>query len=241
MKRAGRRWLPVRAPGLYAAQVFRSLCAEADLQLPPPRAGSALPSGGRLLAQHRSAPVYGLLTQMMKYSTNLTAEMLGLGSVSRLVGPPASLEQSGQFAREWLIHNRALQGPSEEAWIANHSGLSSGSRLSPLELAGVVRAGWLRYGDAYRTLHEEGEVKGAARPHELRSKTGTMYFVRGLCGFLKVSGREHVFAILSNDPQKRAALDASFAPFDETKPSGSAGWLGRARSFEEDRLESWTK
>jgi len=104
----GQRWLPVRRPAAYAADVFRSLAAERGATLPEAEVGRA-PSPAVTLAVRRSAPLSEILQGMLKYSTNLTAEAVGLAASSARGPVPGDLEASARRMDEWASA-RALAG-----------------------------------------------------------------------------------------------------------------------------------
>ena len=70
-------------------------------------AGSGMAEGGRILAELHSAPLNDLLRDMLKYSNNLTAEMVGLAATTKRTGNvPGSLKASARPSR------RAVMRPS---------------------------------------------------------------------------------------------------------------------------------
>ncbi|WP_233352179.1 D-alanyl-D-alanine carboxypeptidase, partial [Pseudogemmobacter humi] len=77
--KGGSRWLPVRLPGLYSAEVFRTLALAQGIALPEPQAAAALPAGDEL-ARAESEALPELLRAMLRFSTNITAECAGLAA-----------------------------------------------------------------------------------------------------------------------------------------------------------------
>src|SRR5690606_34676381 len=98
----GTRWLPVRRPVAYAADVFRTLALSEGIRLPEAVEVAALPEGHEL-ARHESAALDALITDMLDYSTNLTAEVLGIAASQALGARPETLAQSARVMRRWLI------------------------------------------------------------------------------------------------------------------------------------------
>ncbi|MAS43218.1 MAG: hypothetical protein CML43_08725 [Rhodobacteraceae bacterium] len=125
----GQRWLPVRRPALHAAEVFRSFAAGAGLDLPAPETGAA-PGGGVTLALRRSRELAPIVQDMLKYSTNLTAEAVGLGATASRVGPARDLAESGAAMSRWA-RSRAAAG----------AGLSSPPPAAPEAPLRVASAG----------------------------------------------------------------------------------------------------
>jgi len=75
--KGGARWLPVRQPGAYAGDVFRTLARAQGITLPDPQPGRA---AGRVLVEQPSDALPAVLADMLKFSTNLPAEVRRLGA-----------------------------------------------------------------------------------------------------------------------------------------------------------------
>jgi serine-type D-Ala-D-Ala carboxypeptidase/endopeptidase (penicillin-binding protein 4) len=83
--KGGSRWLPVRQPGAYAGDVFHSLARAQGIDLPDPQMARTLPQG-TVLVLASSDPLGIVVADMLKYSTNLTAEVVGLTASGAGVG-----------------------------------------------------------------------------------------------------------------------------------------------------------
>jgi D-alanyl-D-alanine carboxypeptidase/D-alanyl-D-alanine-endopeptidase (penicillin-binding protein 4) len=232
---SGARWLPVRHPALYAAEVFRALAAAqgisglpvAELVQGPP------PAGARELGQHASWPLDGILRDMLRHSTNLTAECVGL-SASGARG----LQPSGRMMSDWAASRYGMKSDFHD-----HSGLGAASRTSPLEMAMTLRAAD-RAGAGLRGLLREVGMRDAQgkaianHPVQVLAKTGTLNFCSGLAGFIAPPrGNTLVFAIFSADVARRAALP----PAAREKPQGLAPWLARARKLQGQLIARWAE
>lgn len=77
--KSGGRWLPVRQPGVYAGEVFRHLASGAGLELPEPTRGAG-PLISEVVARVESRSLADILADMLRYSTNLTAEVVGMSA-----------------------------------------------------------------------------------------------------------------------------------------------------------------
>lgn len=238
MRRDGERWFPVRRPALYAATVLQTLCKAEGVTLPDPIMTAQVPTDPPL-AMHRSDVVFGQIKKMMRYSTNLSAEMLGIAAARQIGDTPETVEDAARTTIDWLKSEGIVEG---DLRLENHSGLSTRSRITPHQMADILRAGHQRFGSGYIGLHTAGRLRGdrAGLPaYDFRSKTGTMNFVRCLSGFLEVDGRRAVFAIFNMDGERRDALDAQYTPYDERKPPGSGRWLRQALDHENALLRGW--
>ena len=217
--KGGSRWLPVRQPEAYAAEVFQTLCAAQGIRLPAPQIVGASP-GGAVLAQVASAPLPDLVRDMLRHSTNITAEALGLAASGA-----GGLPESGARMSAWL---RATHGVDSQ--FVDHSGLGGASRISAAAMAGALRrSAWL--GDLMRPF-PTGE-KGRPGP-QVRAKTGTLNFVSGLAGFVDTP-RPLVFAIFAADTARRDSLSDS----ERERPRGGPEWTRRARAMQGQLIERW--
>jgi D-alanyl-D-alanine carboxypeptidase/D-alanyl-D-alanine-endopeptidase (penicillin-binding protein 4) len=225
----GSVWLPVRAPGAYAGEVFATLAAGAGVTLPSPEVVPA--ASGAVLAVHESARLEALLRGMLRYSTNITAEAIGLRAAQAQGAAPDGLAASSAAMTGWA---RRRFGTGEAVFV-NHSGLSDRSRISARDMLAV-----LRQGRALEGLMRERPILDAARqPVDIGgarvvAKTGTLNFTSGLAGYL-LGRRRLAFAIFAADP----ALRAEVRPDQRDDPPGGAAWAARARAQEQALLRRW--
>lgn len=234
--KGGSRWLPVRRPDLYAAEVFRVLARDRGVTLPVEARSTAVPQGN-VLASRPSEPLPVILRDMLRFSTNLTAEMVGLAATRARTGRmPDDIAASARAMAQWANGALGLSGHG----FADHSGLSDASRLTP---AGMVRAlatpaaqaalpGLLR---AVVMRDAKGQpVK--AHPLQAVAKTGTLNFASSLAGYVTTPGGTRLaFAVFSIDPDARARISIA----DRERPAGAAPWNGRAKGLQQALIDHW--
>jgi len=236
--------LPVKDPGLHAGRVFRQFARSQGILLDPPRRGAA-PGSARLLALHQSAPMRNLLRDMLVYSNNMMAEMIGLAAAQRLSNQPLDgLEAAGTLQVQHL--GRLLPEVDwRGATLGNHSGLDARARLTPRQLAAIARYGWRT--DALAALLPGGGWSGTladrfgSSDQSLRvwAKTGTMNYGSALAGYLfPSSDRPAVFATMVSDIGAREAYDAR--PRGTAK-TAAASWNARARALQDGLVEVWLR
>lgn len=226
--KAGSRWLPVRHPEVYTAEVFATLMRAHGLRLPDVGVIGSLPAG-TVLAETRSDALSEVMRDMLKFSTNITAEAVGL-TASGAGGLRAS---AGQM-NAWLAAKHGVQGQ-----LVDHSGLGGDSRISAFDMAAAFRAA--RGGMLPNLLKEQGirdakgkEIKG--HPIRVVAKTGTLNFVSGLAGYIQPpSGKELSFAIFSADTRRRDALPMS----EREQPNGGPQWTRSARNMQGQLISHW--
>lgn len=229
----GSRWLPVRHPAIYAAEVFATLAAAHGLRLPTAGIEVLPPAQAVEIVAHDGEELPVVLRKMLKFSTNLTAEIVGMTA-----SEAGTLEGSAAAMTAWARRRFGIS-----AVFGDHSGLGPKSRVSAADLVQVMlRTGATRHGGLLKgILREQGladaegkEIKSS--PVRVMAKSGTLNFVSNLAGYeLGPSGRELAFAILAADPERRATV-----PMDQREePPGGPGWTKRARRLHQALLRRW--
>jgi serine-type D-Ala-D-Ala carboxypeptidase/endopeptidase (penicillin-binding protein 4) len=230
--RDGSRWLPVRQPGAYAGEVFQWCAAAQGIDLPRAEDVGVLPTG-EVLAFEQSEPLIDVLRDMLLYSTNLTAECVGL-----MTSGAGTLRGSGVTMTEWAKASLGSTGR-----FVDHSGLETASattagdmvrvlvaapaRATGRLLPGILRDVGMRNGD--------GEVI-EGHPVQVRAKSGTLNFVSGLAGYISPpGGRRLAFAVFAADVPRRAGI----APEDMEDPEGGEAWTKRARVLQGRLISRW--
>ncbi len=228
LNRNGSRWLPVRHPEIYCAEVFAVLLRAHGLQLPPVQVVSAPPQG-TVLAEIRSDDLMTVSRDMLRFSTNITAEAVGLRASGAGV-----LSESGRRMSDWA----AAQHGANSRFV-DHSGLGAASRIAPADMVRALRSG--RTSGLPAILREQplrdlagNEMKG--HPVRAVAKTGTLNFVSGLAGYIQPpNGRELTFAIFCADLPRRDRLPVS----QREQPDGGREWTARARKLQGQLLGRW--
>ncbi|MEM7270422.1 MAG: D-alanyl-D-alanine carboxypeptidase/D-alanyl-D-alanine-endopeptidase [Pseudomonadota bacterium] len=243
--RGGARWLPVRDAARYAGLTFRDVAKARGISLPMPEIGAA-PTIADVIARHASRPVARISRDMLRYSTNLTAETLGLMATRAGGGTPSGLEGSASAMGSWA--RRFATMPPGSMALVNHSGLSGASRTTASSIAALMisaaETGFAAPAGEPSSLFDlMAEFRiwtrdDPAPPVEaiVKAKTGTLNFTSALAGYLVTEQRRRfAFAILTADLDRRAALASSRAE----APRGARGWAGRSRQLQRDLLKSW--
>ncbi|WP_424942758.1 D-alanyl-D-alanine carboxypeptidase/D-alanyl-D-alanine endopeptidase [Aliiroseovarius crassostreae] len=233
--KGGSRWLPVRRPDLYTAEVFQVLARAQGVSLPKPVAAKSAPKG-TVIVQRNSEPLDKIARAMLKYSTNLTAEIVGLSASKARGDTPGNLASSGKMMTAWVKQNFA----AKSVRFADHSGLSDASRLSADDMVKMLVK--LGPDHALHGLMKEITPRGedgkklAGASHKIRAKTGTLNFVSALSGYVTASdGTPLAFAIFTADMNKRKAIKRA----DRERPAGAKAWSRRSRWLQYQLLNRW--
>lgn len=221
--RSGGRWLPVRRPELFAGDAFQTLCRARGLVLPNPEVIEILPEGNEI-ARLESAPLRDIVVGMMKYSTNLTAEVLGLAA-SRA----SDIRQSALAMGDWL-RRRGVGGNFS---FRDHSGLSPASVMTSRAMARtIMQIGRAR--DLRDLMKHIPMGKGRNAAIGINAKTGTLNFISNLAGYAQDdSGRGLIFAIFCADQQRHMQSQG------QELPEGVSTWTNRARAAQLALIDNW--
>ncbi len=233
--KGGGRWLPVRETGGYGGEVFRALAAQHGVKLPRGRTVASIPAG-TVLARGDSGPIWKILRGMLKYSTNLTAEVSGL-SASRARGSKAS--NLAASAREMTAWAQGAYGIGSAKFV-DHSGLGDKSRISARQMTNVlVKTGW--NGPLRPLLKDIRLVNSKGRKAPIAgvsvvAKTGTLNFTSALSGYIDCpNGRKLAFTIFTADLTRRSKISKA----QRERPEGGRSWGKRAKRMQQKLLRRW--
>ena len=173
------------------------------------------------------------LRDMNKGSSNLMAQQLLL-STARAAGVPApSPDTAAAWLQAWLDTHAGIAPPTR---VVNGSGLARETRLSPAQLAALLRWAWaqpwmpellasLPVAGLDGTLSRQPARFGAAAGHA-HMKTGSLRDVAALAGIVDApSGKRWVLVAIVNHPQAQGArpvLDALLRWVAQDAPEGKA-------------------
>ena len=236
----------MKRPELYAGEVFATLAAQQGVELCPRRGSAGRRRGPRCWPCTAASRWREILREMLKHSTNLTAEVTG-SAATRAVG------RAGAHAGRVGCRDERLGGASvagfplgdPEFRLVNHSGLTLDSRVSPRRLVALLAAlarrgtgpagrmaGCLAASPTISAIRRVGQG-GADRLRRLEivAKTGTMSYVRGLAGYIDDAGRP---------PAGLRGLLERFRPARRPGPERvDRAWMGRAKAFERALIRNW--
>jgi D-alanyl-D-alanine carboxypeptidase/D-alanyl-D-alanine-endopeptidase (penicillin-binding protein 4) len=232
----GGRWLPVRRPPAYLGEVFQMLARSRGLELSTPVVSESAPPGARILVEHVSPPLEDILRGMMRWSTNLTAEVVGLTATQAGGVRPTTLGESGAEMAAWMRDRLGAR----QARFVDHSGLGVSSRVRPNDMTrALVTAG------------PDGLLRGLMRdipvlddagnripdpPIEIVAKTGTLNFVSTLAGYVQApSGRTLAFSVFCADLDRRDRLTRD----QMERPPGGRTYNRRAKRLQQVLLRRW--
>lgn len=232
---SGNRWLPVRNPADYTGEVAVRLAAQLGIRLPEHKSVSSIPKGF-VLAQNESANLNAVSKSMLKYSTNLTAETVGLSASVKRGVKPNKVSDSARSMSDWLRGRYGLRSVK----MVDHSGLGEASRITGAEMSQVLRSvGWngplrplMKTVDLRNADWKKAPIAGV----KVMAKTGTLNFTSALAGYLQTaSGRRLVFTIFTVDQRARAAIPK----LKRDRAPGAKAWARKSRIMQHQLLARW--
>ena len=254
--------VPVKRPDYNAAYIFREVAKKQGITLGEPVAGTA-PEAANLLVRQVSKPLPDIVYRTQRFSNNMAAEMLSLAVARKLTGKAPTLAEAGAIVAEWYrktIPDADWSGLT----LRNGSGLTKDSRISPGQMVAILRHAARQaianqsYADLLRRYHvgkveseeeygstegspqgKERERNGRGRGVEVKAKTGTVNFARGVVGYLHSGkGRDVVFAVFISDYKQREAMAKQGQSWKEPPVRW---WLSRSREFQRSLVRRWAE
>ncbi|MEM7241545.1 MAG: D-alanyl-D-alanine carboxypeptidase/D-alanyl-D-alanine-endopeptidase [Pseudomonadota bacterium] len=227
----GNRWLPVRDPDAYAGEVFRYFAAQKGIQLGPAKTLKSAPKGTVVAIDH-SASLVKQLRAMLRFSTNLSAETIGMRASQKRGKKIGGTRDSARAMEGWFGQTGAK--------FFDHSGLNVKSRLTA---EAMVR--FLAESDAQRhvrPLLKEVELrnlewkKSPVSGAKIVAKTGTLNFTSALAGYIQTpSGGSYAFAIFTHDAKKHGAIPKA----QRDRAPGAKTWARESRILQHQLLRVW--
>jgi D-alanyl-D-alanine carboxypeptidase/D-alanyl-D-alanine-endopeptidase (penicillin-binding protein 4) len=230
----GSRWLPVRKPGLYVADVFATMAGSQGIRLGKPVIIDDAPATDPLV-RRKSTNLLVILQAMLRFSTNLTAEMVGLAASQKRGVVTRDLAGSAAEMNRWAVGALGMQAPK----LVDHSGLGDASTVTALDMTKAlikVRDSALRPILKPFVMRDEKGRPVKDHPIAVDAKTGTLNFVSSLAGYITgQDGTVMAFAIFAADFDRRAGI----AREDREAPSGGRTWNRRAKRVQQALIERW--
>ncbi|MEO0343709.1 MAG: D-alanyl-D-alanine carboxypeptidase/D-alanyl-D-alanine-endopeptidase [Pseudomonadota bacterium] len=226
---SGSRWLPVREPGSYAAEVFRTLAQDNGIALPEPKRSNQGVSG-TVLVSESGANLVALSRGMLKFSTNLSAEIVGIRASEARGKSLADHKASARAMTQWAKRHYGVSAIS----FNDHSGLNDASSASGRALAEIMRkeAKTGLYPALLKSIPIEGSTSVT-----VRAKTGTLNFVSALSGIIEGPRGTYAFAILMADEGLRRQGKRDGVE----RPVGARSWKTKARGTQKAILGYWAE
>jgi len=250
LNNVGEKMLPVKNPSQWTAETFKQVAENIGIKLPHPVKG-AKPVTARTLATVQSPVLFQLIKPWLRYSNNLMAELIGLKAGQRF----KNKKPNSTILKPWL--KKKLANVDWSTFNGeNYSGLSTTSRITPTQMASVLKTAWNwrftveNQKQSFLSLLPvsgfqgsfQGRFKNPVSAGKILAKTGTMDYSSGIAGYVFTKkGRQLVFALNITDYDKRKKYDALSAAGKRKQSVQAHDWRGRAKRFEENLITNWIK
>ncbi len=232
-------WLPVRKPERYCANIFSDLLGSLGINIGRKSSVITLPTL-HPIASHESIPMDEMLIHMLRYSINLTAEIVGMTATQKSGGDATSLASSADRMQLWAQREFSV----DTANFVDHSGLGDKSRITPSDLSSGLhkifkeRPGFLSLLRKIKPRDNSGKIDDSSKLG-IRAKTGTLNFVSALAGYvIEGANAPFAFTVMSQDLNRRSAAQANNL---NVAPKGSKLWNVRSRRMQHQILNSLGK
>jgi len=194
----------VEDPTFYALEGFRTLLAQQGIEVRGGLRRDRAPETAREVTRYDSRPLYQIILDVNKYSSNVMAEMLLKSLAVKMQAPPGTTFGGAQEVLAWL---REIGTPTDNVLILDGSGLSEESRVTPRALVAALEYVWqdhairpeflvsLPVGGSDGTLKKR--FRGTGR--RVRAKTGMVRGAVTLSGYAYgPDDRPYAFSLLVN-------------------------------------------
>ena len=235
-------FLPVKQADLMTARIFRTIAGGMGIVLPEPQNGN-VPKDADLLATHVSPALPELLQGLLRYSNNLSAELIGLTAAGKTAGHSLDIVAAADRQAKWLAKELPKTGWTDFR-MKNFSGLDGDNRNTPQQMAAIVKAIGMDAALAASlpdlALPGERDAIKTAAGWRITGKSGTMDYAAGLAGLItRPDGRQYAYVIFLADDRRRGELAAGFDPRILHPAGNGRAWTLRARQLETDLLLAW--
>jgi D-alanyl-D-alanine carboxypeptidase/D-alanyl-D-alanine-endopeptidase (penicillin-binding protein 4) len=252
--------VPVKQPDFSAAYIFRKAAEKVGVTLPEPVAGTA-PDSANSVHRQTSKSLPEIVQRTQRFSNNMAAEMLALAAARKLSGKTLDLAGAGAVVASW--YKEKVTGVDWSGLnLRNGSGLTKDSRISPEQMVAILRYaqklsfGNQSYAELLRRYHigkieaddeygqaegarPEGKEKNGMRPGEVKAKTGTVNYSRGVVGYLHTGkGRDVVFAVYISDFKQREVAQKNSQAWKEPPVRW---WLSRSGQMQRSIVKRWAE
>lgn len=233
----GARWLPVRLPALYAGEVFAAVARGQGVVLPKAERLDVLPANVMRLAQLQSVGLTKIVRDMLKYSTNLTAEVIGLAASRKRGLAPTDLHSSALAMSQWAKERLGARHLD----FVDHSGLGGASVVSTSDMVRLLSAQGVEplIGPLLKPIAVRDSDYKVIRASQttIHAKTGTLDFVSTLAGYVTApDGKRLAFAVFAADLPARKAAKA----LGNEVPRGAKTFNTRAKRLQQALIRRWS-
>ena len=217
----------------FADRLFRSLWRHMGGTFRGRTREAVAPADSRIVAEHVSRPLSQVVIDVNKRSDNPITRVvyLTLGARSSAGEDLDTARRAEREVRQWFAeHSIGTRG----LVLDNGSGLSRSERITPAQLAAVLRAGlaspWApEFLATFPIVGVDGAMRGRLKgtaAAQARIKTGTLRDVSAIAGYVKdETGDTHIVVAMINNPLAegkvaRPILDALIEWVARRSPQG---------------------
>ena len=240
--------LPTRNSTMYAGHFFQYLANLHGLHLNSPQM-KKIPTNAHEIASYRGLTLNRLAQLGLEYSNNLIAETLLKASAKKHTGKVLNSKQSAEHMHLWLKKN-ITSVPWDSEYFENGSGLTLKNKASALSMVKFLQAlSSEQFGQtSYMSLlsinaHSGGirnRLKNPEYAYRVYAKTGSLYYVNNLAGFLiGKSNKLYAFALFFTDKENRAMLTGPNSDKKEKLRKSSKGWYQKTVKIQDQILSEW--
>lgn len=245
-----RNWeeVPTRNSSMYVGYFFQYLAKLHGLNLASPLK-KKLPSEVKLAAVYNGPALHRLAQLGLEYSNNLISETMLKASVKHQTGKVLNSKESAKVMHQWL-QNQFTNVPWQKSEFVNGSGLTVSNKVSALTMTKYLQAiqneqfGLTSFWSLLSINAHSGGIRKRIRnpkyAYRIYAKTGSLYYVNNLAGFLiGKSNKKYAFALFFTEQEKRKVLNGPNTNKKERLRKKSRSWYQKTIQLQDQILKEW--
>ena len=245
-----RNWeeVPTRNSSMYAAYFFQYLANLHGLHITSPKKRK-LPIKAKLLASYEGLPLYRLTQLGLEYSNNLISETMLKASAKNQTNMILSSKESAKVMHQWL-QKTFKTVPWKKSEFVNGSGLTLSNKVSALTMTKYLQSiqkekfGPSTFWSLLSINAQSGgirkRIKNPEYAYRIYAKTGSLYYVNNLAGYLIAkSNKKYAFALFFTEQEKRKALNGTNSIKKEKLRKNSSRFYKKTTQLQDQILQGW--
>lgn len=201
-------WKKIDNPPMYFGDTLKAMLSQRGIRVRGRVRLGVAPRNAKAIYVHQSPTFDLVLKRMDKLSSNFIAEQLVKTLGAELKGAPGTTEKGVEVIEEFLESQVGI--PRGTYVLKNGSGLNDTNRFSARQITKLLTYMYRHFPIAPEYLSSMGiaakdgtlryRFDGSEAAGRLRAKTGTLYNVCALSGYVvSVGGEKFAFSMLIND------------------------------------------
>ncbi len=245
-----RHFLPIRDTSRFFAEILAQNLRNQQISVNKIAAVENLANINHLFSYEGSS-FLEIIRDNLQYSENIVSEILLLHIAKKLECQVADLSDATNCLKQWYQAKFPQLSWQDLSWH-NGSGLSSSTNISAAHLLEILKAlSEKKYKNDFgisllAVSGAEGTLLTKFREYPLNiwGKTGTMYYISAVAGYLYDIERKYAFIIMLNEADARKKIDklqhnnSKYYEYQQ-EIKRAKKWQEKAQQYQEHLIKKW--